>query len=137
MTRENVEQLITNYTVGSVRRFRRNRPVFKNTLKYGTTSQIYVAEISGNEFEKVVLDPAYDVVVFYRKSGCVFCDVCNRYFLQVSQMFYPSKGFNWKGSRLNEIKFVSIDTDTNDVPWQFTVDKYPTFIFYPANRYLF
>lgn len=123
--------------MGSVRRFRRNRPVFKNTLKYGTTSQIYVAEISGNEFEKVVLDPAYDVVVFYRKSGCVFCDVCNRYFLQVSQMFYPSKGFNWKGSRLNEIKFVSIDTDTNDVPWQFTVDKYPTFIFYPANRYLF
>ena len=91
MTRENVEQLITNYTVGGLRRFRRSRPVVKNTPKSSTTSQVYVVEISGNDFEKVVLDPAYDVVVFYRKSGCVFCDACNRHFLQVSQMFSPSK----------------------------------------------
>ena len=134
MTRENVEQFITNYTIGGLRRFFRSSTTSSLTTNNYKESQVHVTELSGNQFEKVVLDPSHDVVVFYRKNGCVFCDMSNRHFLRVSQMFSPSKSFSWKGKQLRKIKFVTIDTDTNDLPWQFTVSKYPSVIFYPASR---
>ena len=34
------------------------------------------------------------------------------------------------------IVFYRLNADQNDLPWQFTVDAYPSIILYPAHRYL-
>uniref|UniRef100_A0A915JM03 Thioredoxin domain-containing protein n=1 Tax=Romanomermis culicivorax TaxID=13658 RepID=A0A915JM03_ROMCU len=30
------------------------------------------------------------------------------------------------------LKFATIDADKNDLPWQFTVESYPTIVYFPA-----
>jgi hypothetical protein len=34
------------------------------------------------------------------------------------------------------IRFVRVDGENNDLPWQYAMESYPTILFFPANRYL-
>ena len=124
-----------NFTENNLVRFRRSyskpRPC--------PSGRVCIREIAANEFDSVVLNRSSDTMVFYRKKNCIFCDVGARFFLRVSQMFenYPSnKLVGWNENDLPRVQFVSIDGEENDLPWQFTVEKYPSIIFYPAFRYL-
>lgn len=33
------------------------------------------------------------------------------------------------------IEFVRIDGDKNDLPWQYTMESFPTLLIFPAGRY--
>lgn len=133
MTKINLQQLIVNYTENNLRRFCRSRVV---TPKQCLPGRICIEDVSAENFERVVLDQSYDAIVFYRKSGCVFCEVGARAFLKLSQMFSKSDNFLSKNQDSNEIRFVTVDAEKNDLPWQYTVDKYPSIIFYPAHRFV-
>lgn len=130
MTKLNLQQLIVNYTENNLRRFCRSQV----TSKQCSPGRVCIQEVSAENFESVVLDQSYDTIVFYRKSGCVFCEVGARAFLKLSQMFSKSDNFPSDIEDNHEIRFVTIDAEKNDLPWQYTVDKYPSIIFYPAHR---
>lgn len=59
VTRENVEQLIINYTQNSLKRFRRS----VDRSKPCQPGRVCIRSISANEFEAVVLNPTQDVLV--------------------------------------------------------------------------
>ena len=135
LSKDNLEHFITDFWERNLARIRRSHS------KASTCPQdrICVQEISASNFESVVLNRSSDTLLFYRKKNCVFCDVGVRFFLRVFQMFDKylsnSKTSNWTHVQLPSIQFVTIDGEENDLPWQFTVDKYPTIAFYPAFRY--
>lgn len=137
LTRENLNDFIGNFSERNLVRIRRSSSTAAAAC---SSDHICVREINADDFESVVLNDSSDVIVFYRKRNCVFCDVTGRFFLRVHQMFNkhpPSEALNWTGADLPLIQFVTIDSELNDLPWQFTVDKYPTIVFYPAFRYSF
>lgn len=35
---------------------------------------------------------------------------------------------------IDRIDFVRIDGDRNDLPWQYTIDKFPALLVFPENR---
>lgn len=37
---------------------------------------------------------------------------------------------------IDRIDFVRIDGDRNDLPWQYTIDKFPALLVFPENRYV-
>ena len=139
LTRDSLDDFIGNFSERNLMRIRRSSS--------GTTraaagacgrGRICVREIDADNFESVVLNNTSDVMVFYRKRNCVFCDVAGRFFLRVYHMFdkyLPLKASERTGTDLPLIQFVTIDGELNDLPWQYTVDKYPTIAFYPAFRY--
>lgn len=133
VTKSSLRELIVRYTENSLARFWRSY----NKPKPCPSGRICVQEISAKEFESVVLDPSHDAIVFYKKSGCVFCEVGARTFLKLSQMFTRSDSLLSDTPDTADIRFVTIDSEKNDLPWQYTVDKYPSIIFYPANRLVF
>ncbi|XP_046462929.1 thioredoxin domain-containing protein 11-like [Daphnia pulex] len=130
LSKENLENFIVNYTENSLRRFRRSH----QKSKLCPPGRVCLEEISTDEFEKVVLDPSHDAIVFYRKNGCVFCEVGARFFLKLSLMFSLSAASFLENTDLRQIRFATINAEENDLPWQFTVDKYPSIVFYPAYR---
>jgi hypothetical protein len=131
LSKENLDNFIVNYTENSLRRFQRSH----QKSKLCPPDRVCLEEISTDEFEKVVLDPSHDAIVFYRKNGCVFCEVGARFFLKLSLMFSLSAASFLENTDLRQIRFATINAEENDLPWQFTVDKYPSIVFYPAYRF--
>lgn len=127
----NLKRFIFNFTENNVMRYRRSKKSKANQCPKG---RICIKDISAEEFQNVVLNPASDAIVFYRKSGCIFCGVGARAFIKVSEMFSTQTSFRYS-LELNEIRFVTINGEENDLPWHYTAEKYPSIIFYPANRF--
>lgn len=134
ITVRNLEQFIVNYTVFRLDRFLRDKRLSKTCFP----GRKCVQEISSSNFEKVILNPSYDAVVFYRKSGCVFCEVASRAFLKLSQMFEDTaSGLLSKLSHdMRQVRFYTVDAEKNDLPWHFTATRYPSIIFYAADRFV-
>lgn len=130
LTRQNLQNFVINYTEHRLTKFRRSQQKSKSC----GPGRICIEEISANDFARIVLDPLQDAIVLYKKKGCIFCNVGSRFFLKLSQMFSLPTSSLVRNTQLREIKFVTIDAEENDLPWQYTVDKYPTITFFPAYR---
>ncbi|KAI9550768.1 hypothetical protein GHT06_004553 [Daphnia sinensis] len=134
LTRQNLQNFVINYTENRLRRFHRSRQEKQKTKKYCHAGRVCIEEISADDFAKIVLDPLHDAVVLFKKKGCVFCEIGVRFLLKLSQMFSSPTSSFLKRNHVRQIKFVTIDAEENVLPWQHTVDKFPTIIFYPAHR---
>ncbi|XP_059353614.1 thioredoxin domain-containing protein 11-like isoform X2 [Daphnia carinata] len=133
LTTQNLQNFVINYTENRLRRFHRSRQKTEKR-KSCHDGRVCVEEISADDFAPIVLDPLHDAVVLFKKKGCVFCEIGARFFLKLSQMFFSRKSFILNENHVRQIKFVTIDAEENVLPWQYTVDKFPTIIFYPAHR---
>ncbi|KAH7640224.1 disulfide isomerase-like protein [Dermatophagoides farinae] len=65
-----------------------------------------------------------DIVVMYYAPWCGFCSSIAHVYLDVARIFDFS----------DDIIFSRINGDSNDLPWEYTVDRYPTIIFFPARK---
>jgi hypothetical protein len=66
-------------------------------------------------------------VVLYHTSYCGLCGAASLAFLNVARLFRHTP----------HLEFARIDGENHDLPWEFTMDLYPTIIFFPAARYYF
>uniref|UniRef100_A0A023G8E5 Protein disulfide isomerase prolyl 4-hydroxylase beta subunit n=1 Tax=Amblyomma triste TaxID=251400 RepID=A0A023G8E5_AMBTT len=83
-----------------------------------------VAELSGRAFRQLMLDTTHDAVVLFYASWCGFCKSMYHHFFAAAKFF---KGF--KG-----LLFARIDAYKNDLPWEFTMQQYPTVIFFSRKK---
>lgn len=118
----------------------------KRTRKY-----VHIKEINSNIFEQFVTksnkvsDTNYPeialinrliligfsfqtVVVLFHSSQCAFCTLLSQTLLTVSKILYNLKG---------NIDFFRIDSDKNDLPWQYTMERVPTLLIFSSERYDF
>ncbi|XP_071442293.1 thioredoxin domain-containing protein 11 [Hetaerina americana] len=134
-------ELISNYSSGALRRSLRSETVTANEdIKpqsgvKGTNcppNSICVLDLSSKTFKEIVLDESKNVVVLYHSPSCAFCSSVWHIFLTVARIFTTSpNGIEVTNS---SITFARIDGDANDLPWEYTMDSYPSILFFPAHR---
>ncbi|XP_067672608.1 thioredoxin domain-containing protein 11-like isoform X1 [Haliotis asinina] len=122
-TAKNVASFILNFTRGHAGRSLRSMTYAPTTCDNADTS-VCVVEVSSNTFHPVVMDPHKDVLLFVYASWCGFCANLNHVYLSLAKYFQSARS----------IVFARLNGDTNDLPWEFTVESFPSLIFFPANR---
>lgn len=85
-------------------------------------NMICVEEISFSNFRERVLDNKKNVVLMYYTPYCAFCNAVSHIFLTVAHTL----------KSVSTLEFARIDGDNNDLPWEFTVHRFPSIIFFPA-----
>ncbi|XP_022257420.1 thioredoxin domain-containing protein 11-like isoform X2 [Limulus polyphemus] len=125
LNKSTLMDFIANYTRGLLDRYLRSvvRETQACTMTCGTNS-FCVHEVTTASFKRVIMNPNKDVLLFYYSSLCGFCKGAFHIYLTVARYFCGVSG----------IMFVRINGDENDLPWEFTVERYPTLIFFPAHR---
>ncbi|XP_042905850.1 thioredoxin domain-containing protein 11 [Parasteatoda tepidariorum] len=123
VNKKTLVEFIRNYTDGSLSRDLR-MPIRKlKDCKKDDNSNVCVDEVTTATFFDIVFDQQ-DVILYYYASWCGACKSISHIYLRVADYF----------SNVEGIKFVRINGEENDLPWEYTVEKYPTIIFFPAKR---
>nr|XP_027205228.1 thioredoxin domain-containing protein 11-like [Dermatophagoides pteronyssinus] len=140
-------QFIRNFTDGKLSRFYRNhRPRssgFCNDLQQQMIIEqngskiVCVPELNSMTFLSLITGKSpglerkndrkfldKDIVVMFYAPWCGFCSSIAHVYLDVARIFDFS----------DDIIFSRINGDSNDLPWEYTVDRYPTIIFFPARK---
>ncbi|XP_062533194.1 uncharacterized protein LOC134202165 [Armigeres subalbatus] len=84
----------------------------------------FVREINSHNFNHVVINSNKTVVVHFYSAQCAFCSVLSQHLLIISRMLRHQP----------LLEFVRIDGDKNDLPWEFTMDVFPSLIIFPNQR---
>ncbi|KAG5866351.1 hypothetical protein JTB14_004130 [Gonioctena quinquepunctata] len=87
-------------------------------------SKIVIDELDTNSFLSTVLKENEAVVVFYYSKQCSFCNGISFMYLTVAQ----------KLSHVKKLRFTRIDGDKNILPWEYSMEIYPTILFFPTKR---
>lgn len=125
-------QFINNYTQNLLPRNLRSHSRVRSATSFkidedcnfGETSDICVPELTTDTFLDTVLDPEKDVVVMYHSPYCAFCHAVSFVYLTVAQYL----------NSMNNLTFVRVNGDGNDLPWEYTMNRYPAILFFPAKR---
>ncbi|XP_044252727.1 thioredoxin domain-containing protein 11 [Tribolium madens] len=93
-------------------------------LNCSKSSQFCVRELTSDDFLPTVLQPNKVVIVYYYSKQCAFCNGFAYMFLTAAKLLTPVK----------DITFVRIDGDSNLLPWEYTMESFPTILFFPSIR---
>lgn len=119
VSRASLQHFVQDFTAGYLRRHLRSEQLPE--CEPGTL----VCRLSSVTFRRLVLaDASRDVVALFCASWCGFCKGILHHLQAAARFFDGVAG----------IVFASIDASKNDLPWQFTMDRYPAILFFPARR---
>ncbi|XP_046835682.1 thioredoxin domain-containing protein 11 [Vespa crabro] len=127
-----VIEFINNYTQGFLQRTLRSDnsrcfvQKFKTKIKCDqkNTLKMCIPDLTSETFLDTILDPTKDVVVMYYSPYCAFCSAISYVYLMVAHYLFS----------MDHLIFVRIDGDNNDLPWEYSMDRFPSILFFPARR---
>ncbi|XP_050300516.1 thioredoxin domain-containing protein 11 isoform X2 [Anthonomus grandis grandis] len=130
ITSRNVKLFLQKYNESALIRSKKsivdtpakNTPAY-NFVAINDTSVINLDELNSKNFLDVVLDNRNAVVVLYYSKQCSFCNGISYTFLTLAR----------KLSYVDNIRFTRIDGDENILPWEYTMEEYPSILFFPVN----
>ncbi|XP_043282254.1 thioredoxin domain-containing protein 11 [Venturia canescens] len=130
--RESLINFINQYTEGVLQRTLRSESSKRFAHDFKSRrgcenikeTEICIRELNAETFLDAVLDPKMDVVVMYHSPYCAFCSAIAYVYLTVAKYL----------SKMDHLTFVRIDGDNNDLPWEYSMDRYPSILFFPAKR---
>ncbi|KAL1494146.1 hypothetical protein ABEB36_009791 [Hypothenemus hampei] len=102
--------------------------ILKNPSSYGfkqnnqSNETIFVEELTHRNFLDSVLQKNKAVVVLYYSKQCSYCNGISFVFLTVAR----------KLSFVDNIIFKRIDGDLNILPWEYTMEEFPTVLLFPS-----
>lgn len=86
--------------------------------------KVFIKELKTGSFLPTVLQEDKAVVVFYYSKQCTFCSGISYALLTVAKKLSP----------VENLLFARVDGDVNILPWEYTMDTYPTILFFPARE---
>ncbi|XP_025095918.1 thioredoxin domain-containing protein 11-like isoform X3 [Pomacea canaliculata] len=113
---------ILNFSQGLLKRNLRSIPPLQR-LECDNHATLCVTELTTSTFQ-ASLAQQKDVVLLVYAGWCGFCMALSHTFLHLAHYFRNSP----------EILFARINGDTNDLNWEFSMDFYPTILFFPSNN---
>ncbi|XP_035744274.1 thioredoxin domain-containing protein 11-like isoform X1 [Vespa mandarinia] len=127
-----VIEFINNYTQGFLQRTLRSDnsrcfvQKFKTKIKCDqkNTLKMCIPDLTSETFLDTILDATKDVVVLYYSPYCAFCSAISYVYLMVAHYLFA----------MDHLIFVRIDGDNNDLPWEYSMDRFPSILFFPARR---
>ncbi|CAL1527392.1 unnamed protein product [Lymnaea stagnalis] len=121
-TYSNTMSFIIDFEHGRLKRHLQSHSFRQND--YAAPGHVNVKELDSQTFLDVVKPYNKDIVVLIYAHWCGFCQTLSHTFLSLAQYFSTSP----------HIVFSRINGATNDLPWEYTFDSYPTVIFFPARQ---
>lgn len=133
VTENNLRNYVYNYTKGSLKRalsslasvrsesthsYSNNRDCNFDNAEFG------VRELSATNFLETISQTNKAVIIFYYSKQCSFCNGISYTFLTIAKYF----------ATVQELLFARVDGDLNLLPWEYTMETYPTILFIPANQ---
>lgn len=128
-----LREFIFNFTVSNLPRAFTSLNSIKQKHTHVYPSQINcrvnksepcLLELNTETFLPTVMQQDKAVMVLYYSKQCSFCNGISYTFLRAAKIL----------SSISSVWFTRIDGDLNALPWEFTMDSYPTIIFFPARR---
>ncbi|XP_018323145.1 thioredoxin domain-containing protein 11 isoform X2 [Agrilus planipennis] len=83
--------------------------------------EVCVKELDSDSFLPTIAQRDKAVVVMYHSKQCSFCNGISYIFLIVAKILAP----------LEIVEFARIDGDINILPWEYTMNSFPTIIYFP------
>ncbi|XP_076075013.1 thioredoxin domain-containing protein 11-like [Mytilus galloprovincialis] len=118
-TKLNIANFVINFTRGDLPHH------FRSEVTSGScVSEVCVSDATSTTFNSIVMDEDKDVMMLVYSPWCGFCASFAHIYLSLARYFKAAKN----------IIFSRINGDNNDLPWQYTIDRYPTLLFFPAHR---
>ncbi|XP_064478078.1 thioredoxin domain-containing protein 11-like [Ornithodoros turicata] len=119
VSRASLQQFVLDFTSRSLRRHLRSEDL--PSCSRGAP----VCKLNGVALQHLLTkDVSQDLFVLFCASWCGFCKTAVHFFEAAARAFAGT----W------DILFARIDASKNDLPWEFTMERYPTIIFFPAHR---
>ncbi|CAG9773732.1 unnamed protein product [Ceutorhynchus assimilis] len=130
ITSYNVRMFIRDYTNNTLRRSSDsivnvptvNTPSYPIKLRTSNAPIIFLEELNSKNYLSMVLQEKRTVLVMYYSKQCSYCNGISYIFLTVAR----------KLSFVENIKFARINGDENILPWEYTMEEFPTILFFPA-----
>lgn len=125
-----IYETIKNFTDNQLERFVRgsNRGAISSSedclRQVGKSNVVCVPEVSSSTFESLVYTPHKDVIIFYYTPWCEYCSSITHVYSTVAKYFHS----------LTEVIFARINADANKLPFEYSVDKFPSIVIFPADR---
>lgn len=88
------------------------------------SSELCSFELNTQTFLPTIMQEGKAVMVLYYSKQCSFCNGISHSYLTVTKLF----------SSIPSIRFTRIDGDLNVLPWEYTMDSYPTIILFPQRK---
>lgn len=123
-SRKALARFIQNYTESALERHLRSESPRPSCDAASCSADVCVQEVTSKTFHSVVMQPGKDVVLLITAKWCGFCSSFSHTYLQLAKYF----------SSARDLVFARIDADRNDLRWEYTLDSYPTILFFPAHR---
>ncbi|KAL4240189.1 Thioredoxin domain-containing protein 11 [Mactra antiquata] len=120
---QSLGKFVRNYTEGTLSRYRQSTEV-TSPVECLMSNSVCIKEVNADTYQDVVMNKHKDVILLYYTDWCGFCSQMSKVFLSAAQYFKDN----------TDLIFARINGDSNDLPWEYTVDSYPTIIFFPAYR---
>ncbi|XP_031632179.1 thioredoxin domain-containing protein 11 [Contarinia nasturtii] len=79
---------------------------------------ITVSTISSENFTNFISEPQRTVAILFTSSQCAFCTIFSNILLTISRILNDAP----------YVKFARIDSDKNDLPWEYTMETVPAFL---------
>lgn len=95
-------------------------PLARNCSDFDGKSRC-VEELDSRTYLPTVLENGKAVLVFYHSKQCSFCNGISYVFLKVAHLL----------SKVDNLVFARIDGELNDLPWEYTMEAYPTILYFP------
>ncbi|XP_059616682.1 thioredoxin domain-containing protein 11 [Phlebotomus argentipes] len=93
--------------------------MYSNTNHTGINFHV----VSARSFVESVLESSSTDVVLFTSTNCAFCTMMSQNVLQVAQIL----------GKISHLRFLSIDGDRNDLPWQYQMEYFPTLVVFPGH----
>ncbi|CAI9718358.1 domain-containing 11-like [Octopus vulgaris] len=142
-SKTSVAEFVLNYTEGHLEREMLTAPVDRagslncslnpedcdhqpppDPLAESEHKYLYITEVTAHTFHKIVLNTSKDVLLLYYAPWCGFCASFAHIYLSLAKYFRAA----------TSLLFARINGDTEDLPWEYTADTYPTLLFFPSGR---
>jgi len=121
ITNSSIAEFVLAFMAGNLtRRFTSRNARSQECL----SSQACIIEVVTSNFHDIVLDESKDVLLLYYTPWCGYCQALWPVLLTVAKFFQS----------ISDVTIARINADENDLPWEFYVPQYPSFILFPAYR---
>uniref|UniRef100_A0A1B0CT24 Thioredoxin domain-containing protein n=1 Tax=Lutzomyia longipalpis TaxID=7200 RepID=A0A1B0CT24_LUTLO len=80
--------------------------------------------VSSKTFLESVMESGSTDVVLFTSTNCAFCTMMSQNVLQVAQIL----------RHIPRLRFVTIDGDRNDLPWQYQMEYFPSLVVFPRHN---
>lgn len=124
---KNLREFVLNFTTNNLPRAQvDSAQTFKHTHRYTHSvcrpGDVCIPDLTSVNFMPTIMNPSKVVIVLYHSLQCAFCSGVSYIFLETARIL----------ANVSSIQFVRIDGDRNTLPWEYTMEKYPSILLFPA-----